>query len=68
MESKLKPKQQLTEQQMKDKTQEDKNLDKVTICCVCQERAPKDYDIKKKVIVSDKNIDQLLGMDEMDLA
>ena len=62
------PKQQLTEQQMKDKAQEDKNLDTVTICCVCQKPSPnKDYDINKKVIVSDKNIDQLLGMDEMDL-
>jgi len=61
------PKQQLTEQQMKDKAQEDKNLDTVTICCVCTEPAPEDYDINKKVIVSDKNIDQLLGMDEMDL-
>ena len=61
------PKQQLTEQQMKDKAQEDKNLDTVTICCVCDKPAPKDYDINKKVYVSDKNIDQLLGMDEMDL-
>ena len=61
------PKQQLTEQQMKDKAQEDKNLDTVTICCVCQKPAPEDYDINKKVIVSDKNIDQLLGMGEMDL-
>jgi hypothetical protein len=42
-------------------------LDAVTICCVCQKPAPEDYDINKKVIVSDKNIDQLLGMDEMDL-
>jgi hypothetical protein len=51
----MESKKQLTESEILNKAQEDKNLDKITICCVCQKKMPEDYDINMKVIVSEKN-------------